>query len=115
MVTSSTNCATSQDWVGGTEVGGALVAMASVEVGNPAVLVGGIVGGFKMADWVMLASTVWAAAVSTTSASAVGVAALEGRLHADTPIMKMSKMETSRIVVVISLPPCNSISVLCES
>ena len=53
IVTSSMNCATSQVWVGGGLVGGMLVvAIASVDVGIPTVLVGGIVGGFKIADWV---------------------------------------------------------------
>jgi hypothetical protein len=112
IVTSSMNCATSQVWVGGGEVGAALVVdTASVDVRKLALLVGGTVGGFRIAAWVMFASTVWAAEVRTTSAPCVGVT-LEGKLQADNPTTRTNKMEASRMVLVISLPPYNSITYL---
>jgi hypothetical protein len=67
-------------------------------VGIPAVLVGGIVGGFKMADCVILASTVWAAAVKTSCEPCVGVAALEGKLQAEIPTTSAKRIEASRVV-----------------
>jgi hypothetical protein len=97
--------ATSQVWVGDGLVGATLVvATANVEVAIPGVLVGGIVGGFRMAACVMLASTVWAAAVKAASGPCVGVA-FDGKLQAEIPNMIMIRIEASRVVVDISLPP----------
>jgi hypothetical protein len=106
MVTSSMNWATSQLWVGGAEVGGTLVvAMASVAVAKPAVLVGGMVGGFRIAPCVILAAAVWAAEVRTMFASGVGVMLEEGRLQADILTTSTNIRITRRVVLIISLPP----------
>ena len=112
MVTSSMNWATSQFWVGGGVVETALVfETASVEVGKFKVLVGGTVGGFRIAPWVILASTVWAAEVKTISAPTVGVT-FEGRLQADEPNKRINKMEARRVIFGISLLRNESIAYL---
>jgi len=82
--------------------GWVLVETASVTVGGPIVLVGmtGTVGGLRIAAWVRLASTVWAAAVKTASAPCVGVA-FEGRLQAEMPNTRVKRIEASRVILNI--------------
>jgi hypothetical protein len=72
-------------------------ATANVTVGGAVVLVGTTakVGGFCIAAWVRLASTVCAAAVSTASAL-FGSSVLLGRLQAPKTSARNKMIETSR-------------------
>jgi hypothetical protein len=60
-----------------------------------------------MAACVMLASTVCAEAVNADSAPCVGVT-FEGKLQAEIPNTITKRMEISRVVLNISLPPYNT-------
>jgi hypothetical protein len=103
MLTSLINCARSQIGVL-VAAGRVLVKTASVTVGRPGVLVGitGTVGGFRIATWVRLAATVWAATVKTESGPCVGVrVTLEGKLQAEIPNTRARRIETSRVVLDI--------------